>query len=213
MSIQQNVRERQYCSKQQHTKRLLSLMDDTIVLAPGKPLRGDDGVGQVVFDALKEVEGLPGNTILHDGNEGVFLRLLLDQSRRCVIIVDAGNIGRQPGEWIQCSFKDIRFTQDTSYSKQTLHNAGLIDVLILAEALGITLPNVTIYCVQPKSLVYSAKLSEAVIEAVPEVIGSIMTDLYIDQEFDRGHQLAQEADISVDDQKIERQWLDLGYVC
>jgi hydrogenase maturation protease len=212
MSIQQHVRERRFCSKQQHTTRLFSSMDATIVLAPGNPLRGDEGIGQVVLEALKEVDGLPGNIILHDGSRGVLLNLLLHQPRRHMIIVDAGNIGRQPGEWIQCSFKDIRFTQDTSCSKHTLHNAGLIDVFSLAEALGITLPNVTIYCTQPKSLAYSATLSEEVIAAVPEIIGAIMTDLYMKQESDRNHHLAQVADISADDQNINRQWLDLGYV-
>ncbi len=53
MSIQQNARERRFCSKQQHTNRVLLSMDATLVLASGNPLRGDDGVGQVVLEALK----------------------------------------------------------------------------------------------------------------------------------------------------------------
>ena len=182
MSLQQSLREACDNSKTKHPNHPFSLSGSTIVLALGNPLRGDDGVGQVVLEALMDVENFPENVTLQDGSGGVLLNLLLTQPRRRVIIVDAVNIGRQPGEWIQCALREIRFTQETWRSNHTLHNAGLGDVLTLGEALGISLPAVTIYCVQPKNLGYSLDLSEEVMEAVPEVYEAIMTDLYMDQE-------------------------------
>lgn len=53
MLIQQHVKERRFCLKQQPTNRVLLSMDANIVLAPGNPLRGDDGVGQVILEALR----------------------------------------------------------------------------------------------------------------------------------------------------------------
>ena len=185
MSLQQGLREACDNSKTKHPNHPFSPSGSTIVLALGNPLRGDDGVGQVVLEALMDVENFPENVTLQDGSGGVLLNLLLTQPRRRVIIVDAVNIGRQPGEWKQCALREIRFTQETWRSNHTLHNAGLGDVLTLGEALGITLPSVTIYCVQPKNLGYSLDLSEEVMEAVPEVYGAIMTDLYMDQELEK----------------------------
>lgn len=185
MSHQQSLREACDYSKTKHPNHAFSSSGSTIVLALGNPLRGDDGVGQVVLEALMEVENLPANVTLQDGSGGVLLSLLLTQPRRRVIVVDAGNIGRQPGEWIQCSLREIRLSQETWRSNHTFHNAGLGDVLTLGEALGISLPAVTIYCVQPKNLGYSLDLSEEVMEAVPEVYGAIMTDLYMDQELEK----------------------------
>jgi hydrogenase maturation protease len=185
MSLQQSLREAYEYTETQYPNHPFSSSSRTIVLALGNPLRGDDGVGQVVLEALMEVENLPANVTLQDGSGGVLLNLLLTQPRQRVIIVDAGNIGRKPGEWIQCSLREIRFTQEIWRSNHTLHNAGLGDFFTLGEALGISLPAVTIYCVQPKNLGYSLNLSEEVMEAVPEVYGAIMTDLYMDQELEK----------------------------
>ena len=189
MSVQQFPREADSHSKPKHSSPSFSSSGSIIVLALGNPLRGDDGVGQMVIEALEEVETLPIKVTIQDGGGGVLLNLLLTEPPRRVIIVDAGNIGQRPGEWVQCTPKDISLTLKNGRSYLTLHNASLREVLTLGEALEIQLPEITIYAVQPKSLGYSLDLSEEVKQAVPEICGAIMADLYMEQmlEKDRKH--------------------------
>lgn len=189
MSVQQFPREADSHSKPKHSSPSFSSSGSIIVLALGNPLRGDDGVGQMVIEALEEVETFPIKVTIQDGGGGVLLNLLLTEPPRRVIIVDAGNIGQRPGEWVQCTPKDISLTLKNGRSNLTLHNASLREVLTLGEALEIQLPEITIYAVQPKSLGYSLDLSEEVKQAVPEICGAIMADLYMEQmlEKDRKH--------------------------
>lgn len=181
MSGQQVLREVCIHSEPERPKPSFSSAGSIIILALGNPLRGDDGVGQIVLGALKEVRTLPIKVTLQDGGGGILFNLLLTESPRRVIIVDAGNLGRPPGEWVQCTPKDISFSLKNGRSNLTLHNASLREVLTLGEALEIPLPEITIYAVQPKSLGYSLGLSEEVNQAVPEICGAIMADLYMEQ--------------------------------
>lgn len=181
MPGQQVPREVCIHSEPEKTKSSFSSARGTIVLALGNPLRGDDGVGQMVLGALEEVKTLPIKVTFQDVGGGILLNLLLTEPPQRVIIVDAGNIGQPPGEWVQCTPKDIRFTVKNGRSNLTLHNASLREVLTLGEALEIPLPAITIYAVQPKSLEYSLDLSEEVKQVVPEICGAIMADLYMEQ--------------------------------
>ncbi len=146
---------------------------ETLVLALGNPLRGDDGVGPAVVEALRQSSPLPKNVILlDDGGRGLMTALLTSEYRQ-IIIVDAAEVGGRPGEWVRFTPSEVTFPRSDAESHGTLHSAGLDDVLAIGKALDITLPDIVIYGIQPLDTGWSPGLSEPAQRAVPEVCKAI----------------------------------------
>ncbi|MCX7854479.1 MAG: hydrogenase maturation protease [Anaerolineae bacterium] len=143
----------------------------TLILGLGNPLRGDDGIGpRVVAELLRR--GLPdGVEAVDGGTSGLDLLHLLEGWER-VIIVDAAELGREPGEFLRFTPEDARLVG--SLVSLSSHTAGLADALALARALGQKLPDIVIYGVQPERMDWEEGLSPAVEVALPDLIEEIL---------------------------------------
>jgi len=144
-----------------------------LILGLGNPLRGDDGIGPRVVDALLQ-RGLPaGVEALDAGAAGLDLLNLLEGPRR-VIVVDAADVGLEPGRF-------ARFTPDEARlvgvaDALSSHGAGLAEALALARACGQPLPEIVIFGVQPESLEWGEGLSPAVKGAVSQVVEAVLQE-------------------------------------
>jgi hydrogenase maturation protease len=144
-----------------------------LVIGLGNPLRRDDGVGCRVAEVLMR-QDLPPNVEVLDGG-AIGLELLdLMEGRERVILVDAAEMGRKPGEF-------VRFTPDDAFLSSesdsfSFHRAGLADVLALADALGRTVPKVVVFGVQPEEVGWKEGLSPAV-----EAVLSPLTDAVLNE--------------------------------
>jgi hydrogenase maturation protease len=94
-----------------------------------------------------------------------------------VIIVDAADMGLEPGQW-------RRFTPDTAELKSsenklqgTLHAAGLAEALVLGSALDVLPPTLIIYGIQPQSLDWSQDLTEPLQAALADLINAIVEEI------------------------------------
>ena len=141
----------------------------TLVLALGNPLRGDDGIGAAVLNALPAVP--PDVTLLDGGTPGLELVLTLRGYER-VIIVDAADLGETPGSWrhlpaacLQASALDLR---------GTLHSAGLAEALTLGAALDLLPSEIVILGIQPGEIGWSPGLTPQVAAAIPDLCRAIM---------------------------------------
>jgi hydrogenase maturation protease len=147
----------------------------TLVLALGNPLRGDDGVGAAVLQALPALP--PSVTGLDGGTAGLGLVLSLQGYDRAIII-DAADMGETPGTW-------RRFTPDSLHTRKpdlrgTLHDAGLAEALLLGEALQALPPEIIIFGIQPREVGWSPGLTPAVAAAIPGLCEAIMGLLAIE---------------------------------
>ncbi len=150
------------------------MQHSVLVLGLGNPLRGDDGVGPRIIAELTR-QGLPdGVTALDVGNAGLDLLNILEGWERAVI-VDAADMGREAGCFVRFTPDEVRLAQ--AGDQYSLHNAGLSEVLALADALGRTLPELVIFGVQPAELGWQAELSSAVEAAIPALTGAVMEEL------------------------------------
>ncbi len=150
-------------------------MDDlALVLGLGNPLRGDDGVGCRLVEELMRRELPPGVQVLDGGTAGLGLLDLLKGWER-VVVIDAADIGREPGRF-------VRFTPDRARLVEamdpfSLHHAGLGEVLALADALGRTLPEMVIFGVQPAEVGWGEGLSPAVETALPALADAVFEEI------------------------------------
>lgn len=144
----------------------------TAVIGLGNPLRGDDGVGPRVIEELHR-RGLPAGVVAIDGgNAGLDLLDELEKWER-VIIVDAAELGLEPGSFVRFTADEIEF-QDNSFSS---HSASLGEVLLLAQALGRQLPQIVVFGVQPADMGWREGLSQAVEAAVPALSEAVLGEL------------------------------------
>jgi hydrogenase maturation protease len=142
-----------------------------LVIGLGNPLRGDDGVGPRLVEELTRC-GLPeGVTALDAGTGGLDLLQVLEGWQR-VVVVDAADVGREPGQFVRFRPDQARLAQGPD--RFSLHHAGLSEVLALANALGQALPRMVIFGVQPAVVGWKEGLSSAVETALPALADAVL---------------------------------------
>ena len=147
---------------------------DTLIVGLGNPLRGDDGIGIRAIQMLA-AETLPaGVEVVEGGTQGLGLVSLMEGRRR-VILVDAANVGQPPGRFVRFSPQEARLLG--SDRQISIHDAGLRDVLLLAETLKLLPDEVAIYGMQPANLDWDDDLSPQVKAAMPELVRAIIHEV------------------------------------
>ena len=150
---------------------------ETLILALGNLLRGDDGAGLAVITALSEID-LPPDVILMDGGTPGLETLLLLQGYRRAIIVDTADMGLAPGTWRRfVPGEDAQLQPADMYLRGTLHYAGLAEALALGKALDILPDEVIVYGIQPLEIGWQPGLCNAVRDAVPALRDAILDEL------------------------------------
>jgi hydrogenase maturation protease len=145
----------------------------TLILGLGNPLRSDDGVGPRVVVELDK-RGLPdGVTAVDGGTGGLDLLRQLEKWQR-VLVVDAADIGKEPGQHLRFSPREARIS--TSGGGFSVHDAGLAEAIALAEALGRPLPDIVIFGLQPETLDWGSALSPTVEAALPDLVDAVLEE-------------------------------------
>ncbi len=157
---------------------------EVLVLGLGNPLMGDDGVGSKVIELLA-AQPLPPQVKIEDaGLPGWGLPTWLEGWDN-VILVDAVQMGGQPGSWRRFRPEEVRM--ELEGEALSLHQPGLACGLALAQALDLLPENLLLYGVEPASVDLNGvdhnasdpgqALSPAVRQCLPELVASILNDL------------------------------------
>jgi len=145
-----------------------------LVLGLGNPLRGDDGVGPRVVEALNRRK-LPEGVKAQDGGTGGFDLLHVLEGWERAVIVDAADVGREPGQFIRFTPDEARLVE--SADGFSLHNAGLAEALALADAVGQPLLALVIFGVQPEKIGWGEGLSETMEAALPDIVNAVLNEI------------------------------------
>lgn len=129
----------------------------TVVIGLGNPLMGDDGLGLVVLERLRDGWDISPDVELVDGGTwGMNLLPVIEDAAR-VLLIDAIEIGAAPGTEIVIHRDRLPRYLATKISP---HEVDLRDVLALAELRG-TLPEYTTALgLQPARIELSEELSD-----------------------------------------------------
>lgn len=146
----------------------------TLIIGLGNPLRGDDGVGVCVVQKLMAHPLPPGVAVVDGGAQGLGLVNLMAGQQR-VILVDAADVGRSPGQFVRFTLAEARLLGPDQHL--SVHAAGLRDALLLAEALEMLPSEVIIFGVQPRHLDWDEALSPEVEAILPNLIAAILAEV------------------------------------
>lgn len=148
-----------------------------LVIGLGNPLMGDDGVGVEFARYLKETGVNPDTEVVEGGTPGFELLDELEKYEQ-VVIVDAVNTGRRPGEVVV--FEAERLLELGDRKKLSLHQVGVDDVLKLARGLGADLSKIRIVGVQPERVGEGEGVSEVLRVRFPEIRKKVLSALETD---------------------------------
>ena len=149
------------------------MMSETRVIGMGNAFRGDDGVGLIVAQRLREL-ALPDMTVLEQSGESAALVESWGDAGR-VIVVDAVSSGGEPGTIHR--FEAAGQPLPALFSGSSTHAFGLAEAVELARQLDRLPPSLVIYGVEGKSFTPGEGLSPEVEAAVPGVIQQITQDI------------------------------------
>lgn len=145
-------------------------MDDalgrTVVLGLGNPLMGDDGVGLVALERLRERWELPDAVLLMDGGTwGMNLLPVIEAAER-VLFLDAIRHRGEPGGPVV--LRDAEIPRALAL-KLSPHQVDLKDVLAVAQLRG-KLPPAVAVGVEPGVVELTIELTPAVAAAVDDLV-------------------------------------------
>lgn len=157
---------------------------NALVLGVGNGIKRDDAVGLRITEALerrrKEKHGdgagldyrtmTSGRIMLVEELRGYNRAFLID-----AIKTEAGDAG----DWYRFEPEDVE--PDEESSGLATHDVGLGTLTRLGEAMGESMPEVTIFAIEaPEPFAYGDEMTDAMADAVPDLVEAI--DLAIDDE-------------------------------
>jgi hydrogenase maturation protease len=147
----------------------------TLVLGLGNTLQGDDGLGVRVVEQLAKRKLPVGVEVRETGTPGIGL-INEWQGWQKVMIIDATEMGEEPGTWKRFSPQDVRLiSEDCRFS---MHEPGIAEALQLAETMNLLPEEIIFYGVEPKQVGWGEKLSPAIQNTLPELVEKIYCDLW-----------------------------------
>ena len=151
----------------------------TLILGCGNILFGDDGFGPAVVDYLQEHHRVPSQVAVLDVGTGVrevlFNVILAEKKPERIIIIDALDCNREPGEVFTVSIEDIPEEKSHDFS---VHQMPTLNML--KELRDLCRLEVVVLAAQPEQVPETVQsgLSKKLREVVPEVGKHIVKEYF-----------------------------------
>jgi hydrogenase maturation protease len=155
-----------------------TLPSKLLVMGVGNTLLQDDGVGVHVTESLRTLchrgagTEFPGLEIIDGGTIGLSLLPEIEDAD-AVIVVDASEIGEQPGT-IRI-FRDREIDLQLSGKRRTVHEVALADLFAAAAIRGRSPARRALIAIQPATTDWGVHPTPAVQAAIPRACEAIIT--------------------------------------
>ncbi|MDQ1289163.1 MAG: hydrogenase maturation protease [Actinomycetota bacterium] len=140
--------------------------EGTVVLALGNILTGDDGAGPAALAELLRTHELPPHVEVLDGGVLGMNLLGLLAGARALLVLDAVETRRRPGELIRLEGTDLRAA---FAARLSTHELGFVELLAATRLQGREPPRLVLWGVQPGEVSPMMGLSSPVAAAVPRL--------------------------------------------
>lgn len=148
-------------------------MSDCRIIGLGNPLMGDDGAGLAVLEALRAARLAADVEPVDAGTIGMGLLHLLEGVKR-VILIDAVDMGLEPGAVRRFTPEQVALS-DAAFD--SLHQAGVAQVLLLAREMGMLPEELVLVGIQPERIERRSGLSRPVAAAVELAVELVLKEL------------------------------------
>ena len=148
---------------------------NALLLGLGNDIKRDDVVGLEVTEALGERFGDELDVETYPSGRLMLIQELSGYDR--VFLVDAIKTdGGTPGDYYECSPSEVEPSDDSG--GLATHDVGLGTLQTLGEAMGQSMPEITIFAIEVENpFEYGEGMTDAVETAVPDLIEEIGDDI------------------------------------
>ena len=141
----------------------------------GNPLMADEGIGIHLIQRLSErAEAYPGVEFVDAGTGGMAV-LHLIAGRRKAVFIDCAFMDEPPGTMRRFTPEDVRSRKVLAH--QSLHEADLLQIINMAQALGQSPKEIVLFGIQPAVVEPRQALSQSVANKVDRYLSAIATEL------------------------------------
>ncbi len=146
-----------------------------VVLGLGNPLMADEGIGvDLVGRLAREAGRYPAVDFIDAGTGGLSV-LHLIEGRRKAVFVDCAYMDEAPGTIRRFTPEEVCSTKVLAH--QSLHEADLLRILALAEQLGQSPEQITIFGIQPQVVEARQGLSEVLRDRIDQYLARIRSEI------------------------------------
>lgn len=141
------------------------------VIAVGNDLYGDDGVGNAVLNVLEQIPEMKDVELIDGATDALGL---IDHFSGVdhVVIVDAAQMGEKPGTVKVFSKEEVKLK--IKMDNLSVHGISLAETFNIAQMVDSLPEKITIIGIEPKNIGISQKLSNVVMQSIPEVVSNII---------------------------------------
>ncbi|NQV15651.1 hydrogenase maturation protease [bacterium] len=149
-------------------------MSTLTVIGIGNRLRGDDAIGPMVIDALRERHDTELK-LVDAGNDALGILEYFD-NQGSIMIVDACRMNKAPGTVLEFNASKAAMVLDMD--PLSLHGLGLAEALQMAESLQMLPSELKIIGIEPDSIQFSGNLSPPVQRALIIATEKVQDELH-----------------------------------
>lgn len=144
------------------------------VIGVGNLLMGDDGFGVHVLRELERA-GVPGHVeMVEAGTMGLGLLDFLEKESK-VVLVDCAEMGLPAGAVRRVDLRDLPAAGGNE--SVSLHEAGVAEVVLLAEKLGVMPREMVIFGIQPGRVGWGMDLSPPCAGVLGETVNLVLAEI------------------------------------
>jgi hydrogenase maturation protease len=145
------------------------------IIGVGNSTMADDGIGLRIVEHLARHALEQGFEAVAIADEGTRLLFYFTESTEKIVIVDAVDMGLEPGGYRLFKPEDVESRKTTQ--GMTTHEGDILRVLEMARGLGYPIPPITILGIQPENLGPGLELSPALEERFDAYLRAVLEEV------------------------------------
>jgi len=149
-------------------------MSDVVVIGLGNVVMSDDGLGVHAVNRLRDRHALPDEIELVEGGTAGLLLLPYLADARCAVLIDAIDVGAEPGTAVRLDGDDWA---EMFAVRMSPHDVGLVDLLGAARLSGAWPDELILHGAQPGYTGLGTELTPAVAGALDAVVDAVVAEL------------------------------------
>ena len=146
-----------------------------VVLGLGNPLMADEGIGVYLVERLTEsAAAYPAVDFVDAGTGGLSILYQIEDRRKAVLI-DCAFMDEPPGTIRRFTPEEVQSRKVLAH--ESLHEADLMQIIVLARQLGQAPEEIVIFGIQPERVEPGMGLSRTLMEKIDEYVSAISREL------------------------------------
>ncbi len=148
------------------------------VLGLGNYAMGDDSIGLRLVEHIADNALEDGFEAVEIGNNGMNVLTYFEPDTEKIVVVDAADVGREPGETLCFSPDEVE--SQKAVGNISTHEGDILKLIELACQIDQHIPPIRIVAIQPKSMAMSDTLSPELEQNFPTYIETIIKEVRVD---------------------------------